>query len=139
MPVGRLVSCFSARCVRSWRPFCWGWPGLIRSMATPSLSHQTESLERLNRPFGLAKGTPLSERIAEGKPRSLKSCSKAVMAGSSRALYWPGDPAGRIHSLMNMIVGGGGQRGLDCREQNLVLVRLFQEIEDAGFHGENGG
>ena len=27
--------------MRSWRPFCWGWPGLMRSMAMPSLSHQT--------------------------------------------------------------------------------------------------
>jgi hypothetical protein len=61
-----------------------GMAGLDPFDGTPSLSHQTESLERLNRPFGLAKGTPLSERIAEGKPRSLKSCSKAVMAGSSR-------------------------------------------------------
>jgi hypothetical protein len=50
----------------------------------PSLSHQTESLERLNRALGLAKGTPLSERIACGRPRSRKSCSKAVTARSSR-------------------------------------------------------
>src|SRR6266853_4398164 len=34
--------------MRSWRPFCWGWPGLIRSMPIPSLSHQTASLLRLN-------------------------------------------------------------------------------------------
>jgi hypothetical protein len=51
----------------------------MHSMSMPSRSHQTESLERL----GLAKGTPLSERIAPGRPRSRKSCSKAVMAGSS--------------------------------------------------------
>jgi hypothetical protein len=56
----------------------------MRSMATPSLSHHTESLDRLNRPFGLAKGTPLSERMAKGRPRSRKSCSKAVTARSSR-------------------------------------------------------
>ena len=61
---GRVASFLKVRCMRSWRPFCWGWPGLMRSMAMPSLSHQTESLERLNRPLGLAKGTPLSERIA---------------------------------------------------------------------------
>ena len=41
-----------------------GRPGLMRSMAMPSLSHQTASLERLKRPLGLAKGTPLSDRIA---------------------------------------------------------------------------
>jgi len=59
-------------------------PGLMRSMAMPSLSHQTESFERLNRALGLAKGTPLSERMASGKPRSRNSRSKAVQAVSSR-------------------------------------------------------
>jgi hypothetical protein len=31
--------------MRSWRPFCYGWPGLIRSIAMPSRSHQTESFQ----------------------------------------------------------------------------------------------
>lgn len=53
-------------------------------MAMPSLSHHTESFDRLNRALGLAKGTPLSERMAIGMPRSRNSRSKAVMAGSSR-------------------------------------------------------
>lgn len=61
------VSFFSVRCMRSWRPFCCGLPGLMRSMAMPSLSQKTESLDRLNRAFGLAKGTPLSVRIAAGQ------------------------------------------------------------------------
>src|SRR3984957_21329495 len=39
---------------------------------------------------------------------------------------------------MNMTIGGGGERGFDRRQQNFVLVRLLQEIEGAGFHGENG-
>src|ERR1700733_4117261 len=39
---------------------------------------------------------------------------------------------------MNMIIGEGAERGLDRRQQNLVLVRLLQEIEGAGFYGENG-
>ena len=41
-------------------------------------------LERLNKPFGLAKGTPLSDLMACGSPRCRKSCSKAVMAGILR-------------------------------------------------------
>ena len=40
----------------------------MRSMVMPSRSHHTESLDRLNNPFGEAKGTPLSERIARGIP-----------------------------------------------------------------------
>src|ERR1700685_1296061 len=60
LPAGLVVSSFRVRCMRSWRPFCCGWPGLMRSIAMPSLSHQTASLERLKRPFGLANGTPLS-------------------------------------------------------------------------------
>ena len=50
----------------------------------PSLSHHTESFERLNKALGLANGTPLSERMASGRPRSRKSRSNAVIAGSSR-------------------------------------------------------
>src|SRR6516164_458946 len=84
IPGGRVASFFSVKCMRSWRPFCCGWPGLMRSMAMPSRSHHTESLERLKRPFGLANGTPLSDLIAWGRPRSWKSCSKAVMARFSR-------------------------------------------------------
>src|ERR1700716_2303585 len=56
----------------------------MRSIAMPRRSHQTESLEGLNKPLGLAKGTPLSERIASGRPRSRNSRSKAVQARSSR-------------------------------------------------------
>src|SRR5579872_1076851 len=40
-------------------------------------------LERLNKPLGEAKGTPLSERMARGSPRSRKRRSKAVNAGFS--------------------------------------------------------
>src|SRR6185437_10805693 len=80
---GLVASSFKVRCMRSWRPFCCGWPGLMRSIAMPSLSHQTESFDRLNSPLGLANGTPLSERIASGSPRSANSRSKAVIAGSS--------------------------------------------------------
>ena len=69
--------------MRSWRPFCCGFPGLILSISMPSLSHQTESLDRLNSPLGLAKGTPLSERIDFGRPRSLNSRSKADAAVAS--------------------------------------------------------
>jgi len=59
---GRVASIFKVRCMRSWRPFCCGWPGWILSMVTPSLSHQTASLLKLNRPLGEAKGIPLPER-----------------------------------------------------------------------------
>src|SRR5437773_10201668 len=32
---GLVASFFKVRCMRSWRPFCWGWPGLMRSMPIP--------------------------------------------------------------------------------------------------------
>src|SRR5260370_836907 len=62
IPGGRVASFFSVRCMRSSRPFCCGWPGLMRSMAMPRRSHHTESLERLKRPFWLANRTPLSDQ-----------------------------------------------------------------------------
>ena len=45
-PAGRVVSALSVRCMRSWRPFCCGLPGLMRSIMIPSLSQKTDSLER---------------------------------------------------------------------------------------------
>ena len=47
-------------------------------MVMPKRNHQTESLESWNRELGEAKGTPLSERILAGRPRSLNKRSKAV-------------------------------------------------------------
>jgi hypothetical protein len=44
--------------MRSCRPFCCGLPGLMRSISMPRRSHHTDSLDRLKRALGLAKGTP---------------------------------------------------------------------------------
>jgi hypothetical protein len=55
---GLIASFFSVRCMRSWRPFCWGQPGLMRWILMPSLSHQTASLESPNRALPEAKGVP---------------------------------------------------------------------------------
>src|SRR5688500_11147578 len=52
----------------------------MRSMAIPRRSHQTGSFERLTRELGLAKGAPLSERMALGKPRSTNSRWKGANA-----------------------------------------------------------
>ena len=60
----------------------------MRSMVMPRRSHQTESLERLNRALGLAKGTPLSERMASGRPRSANNRSKAVKPYTERQFPW---------------------------------------------------
>jgi len=39
---GLVASRFSVKCIRSWRPFCCGWPGWMRSIWIPSRSHQTD-------------------------------------------------------------------------------------------------
>ena len=70
----------SVRCMRSCRPFCSGCAGLMRSIPIPRRNHQTESFERPKNEFGLAKGTPLSVRIASGSPKSLKTRSNTVNA-----------------------------------------------------------
>jgi hypothetical protein len=46
-------------------------------MVMPRRNHQTESLERLNKELGEAKGTPLSERMLAGRPRSFKQAFKS--------------------------------------------------------------
>src|SRR5258706_9371922 len=76
--------------MRSWRPFCCGWPGWMRSIPIPSLSHQTASLLRLNKACAEAKGTPLSLRITAGRRRSFKKRPNIVKTkgflGGERAL-----------------------------------------------------
>src|SRR5690242_18376661 len=84
MPGGRVASFFNVRCMRSCRPFCCGCPGLMRSIAIPSRSHQTESFERLNSALGLTKGTPLSDRTAEGRPPSRRLRALTVVDNYTR-------------------------------------------------------
>jgi len=56
----------------------------MRSMAMPSLSHQTESLERLNRALGLGEGDAVVGADGTRQAALGKSDWKAVMAVSSR-------------------------------------------------------
>ena len=81
--IGCMVAALSVRCMRSWRPFCCGRPGTMRSGVMPSLTHQTESFERPPSPLE-AKGLPLSVRIRNGNPNSRKLAAKASRTGSVR-------------------------------------------------------
>src|SRR5262249_16898513 len=72
---GRGVAALSVRCIRSWAPFCCGWPGRIRWCCIPRLIHQTLSWDRPWMPV-VANGTPLSVRMARGSPYSRKRRSK---------------------------------------------------------------
>ena len=53
---GLVVSSFKVKCMRSWRPFCCGFPGLIRSIAMPRRRHQTASLEKIEEGVGAGEG-----------------------------------------------------------------------------------
>jgi hypothetical protein len=44
-----------------------------------------------------------------------------------------GGAMNRIQRLLVMTVRRRGARGVDCSQQNLILVRLLQKIEGAGF------
>jgi hypothetical protein len=85
--------------VRAWRAGCFLFEGemhalvaavLLRLSGLDALDRDAEpepphrEFGEIEQALGLAKGTPLSERMACGRPRSWKSCSKAVVARSSR-------------------------------------------------------
>lgn len=53
---GLVVSFLSVRCMRSWRPFCCGWPGWMRSRRIPKRSHQTASRDSPNSAQAAANG-----------------------------------------------------------------------------------
>jgi hypothetical protein len=87
--------------IHARRSGCFLFQGQVHPLVPPILLRMTgfdalngdakpeppdASFERLKRAFGLAKGTPLSERMASGRPRSRKSRSNAVKASSSRVL-----------------------------------------------------
>ena len=55
----------------------------MRSISMPSRSHQTDSRDSPNKALGLAKGTPLSVRMALGRPNSLKALSNTLKAWAS--------------------------------------------------------
>jgi hypothetical protein len=58
-------------------------------MPMPRRSHQKESLDRLNNPFGEAKGTPLSGLMARGRPlfpeQTLVGCQGRIFAVGARS------------------------------------------------------
>ncbi len=60
--------------MRSWRPFCSGWPAAMRSRPMPSFSHHTDNAVSPPAPID-AKGEPLSERITLGRPYSFNTRS----------------------------------------------------------------
>src|SRR5437764_1237956 len=74
------------RCFRACIRVCWGLPGFILASLIPRRIHQTESFVRFHAEFPLAKGIPLSLRIADGSPYSLKACSKTGKQGLSSLL-----------------------------------------------------
>ena len=57
--------------MRSWRPFCCGFPGSMVSGRIPRRIHQALSGVSRARPME-AKGVPLSERMTAGRPNSRK-------------------------------------------------------------------
>ena len=80
----------------------------MRSMVMPSRSHQTASLLKLNRPLGEAKGTPLSLRMLEGKPRSLRSLFKysksVVFSGGGKRFTGEKKTAGVVGNRQRVAV-----------------------------------
>ena len=62
---------------------------MMRSIAMPSLSHHTDSLDKPNRALPEAKGAPLSVRMAAGRPNSLKTRSNRAKAKSERVEAMP--------------------------------------------------
>jgi hypothetical protein len=78
-----VVSAFRVRCLRAWRPFCWGVPGSMRSGKMPRRTHQAESCESRPRVL-VAQGTPLSVRMRLGKPNALKRRVNTGLASATR-------------------------------------------------------
>jgi hypothetical protein len=78
-----VVSALRGRGLRSWRPFCWGWPGSMSSGKIPRRTHQAESGESRPRVW-VAQGTPLAVRRRVGQPHALKRRVNMGVASATR-------------------------------------------------------
>ena len=96
--------------MRSWRPFCWGLPGLIRTGVMPSLIHHTDSL--LKPPLANeANGGPLSDskkragRIAE-QPLQLAAAAFIVGHQTTAAQQITAESVGHCQRVTNRPIAG---------------------------------
>jgi hypothetical protein len=85
---GRVASSARVLCMRSWRPFCSGCPGSMRSGVIPSCTHQTASLDRPPT-ARVANGGPLSVRMRAASPNSVKARSKCTRTCASSVMRKP--------------------------------------------------
>ncbi|SEE14152.1 hypothetical protein SAMN05444164_7061 [Bradyrhizobium erythrophlei] len=69
-----VVSFLRVRCMRSWRPFCCGWPGLMRSTASRRLRWQFLRFER----SVLAPGLTAFGRPPPGSSYSARAVSSSM-------------------------------------------------------------
>ena len=111
----------------------------MRSMATPKRNHQTDSLERLNKAFGLAKGTPLSERMAAGM-RPIRHRMQMVYQDPYSSL----DPRMKVRDIVGeplVVHGLGGDRAqYRARIDDLLaMVGLLPDMAERYPHEFSGG
>src|SRR5215831_2078789 len=76
----------TSRCNRSCPPLSWGQAGRPRSRSIPNTTHQADKWLNPITPVLLAKGAPLSLRMASGNPCRSNKRSKQVRTVSPRAL-----------------------------------------------------
>src|ERR1043166_935225 len=76
----------TSKCSRSCPPLSCGHPGRPRSRSIPKTTHQADKRLNPSTPWSLAKGAPLSLRIASGIPCCSKSRSKQPRTVWPRAL-----------------------------------------------------
>jgi hypothetical protein len=135
LAAGLIASFFSVRCMRSCRPVCCGWPGLMRSMRIPSRSHHTDSLPRsftLLTAAEVAKALKVSaktvqRKVADGHP----SCT---MGRNSDALHRTAGPANcdRETSIRFTARRGASRKLLKFKHSARRYAFCFRDINRGG-------
>ena len=83
---GRVASCLSVRCMRSCRPFCWGRPGFMRSIATPGLALQQPG-DKAKAFFHHRTRFPRHPHLPPAKSEKCNPCVRYEMSPMSRAAH----------------------------------------------------
>src|SRR5262245_20252297 len=87
MPGGRVASFLRVRCMRSWRPFCWGWPcggSLGQHVGQESPDELVEVQYRRLPPFGSVDAVVFP---AERDGRRTAECWCCAAAARTRISY----------------------------------------------------
>src|SRR5690242_7062790 len=113
---GLVASCFKVRCMRSWRPFCWGWPGLMRldgdAETQPPHGELAQPEQGLTAGERYAVVGANSLGHAEVAEHALEDCERIAFLGAGQRLAAEQEAGGEVGNGQRVAVATIGEHEL---------------------------